>query len=128
MIYGGYGLVISDSDIIDELVNNINEKHPDIRPVTKWELDDFMNAQYVPIDCDANVFPSGKMDGFANKILNSCLIIWGSNDIDMTRVSYANKDKLIEEIKENLSDYLIPDTVNSLDYDDYCGLILYNSL
>ena len=124
-INGGLGVIITDDDIIETLLERINEKHPptDNIPYSLYDIQDvwFLSGMYVDETNTIAVYPNCSLNGPSN-YPDHGLIIWAKYDIRSDKIAYLEKEDMIKELKKTISEYIDPELI---DFDEHCGLILF---
>lgn len=127
-INGGLGVIITDEDLIEKIVTVVNDKFPckDGIEWSKWDLCDnyHINAVYVDQTSTIGVYVNGSFNSVCNYV-DSGMIIWAKHDVYMSRLAYIERQDMVDELKNTLSEWLDDDDINTIDFDNNAGLIVY---
>lgn len=124
-INGGLGVIITDDDIIEMLLERINKKRPPTDGISysPYDIQDisFLSGMYVDETNTIAVYPNCSLNGPSN-YPNHGLIIWTKHDIRSDKIAYLTKEHMVAELKKTISEYIDPE---SIDFNEHCGLILF---
>lgn len=124
-INGGLGVIITNDNAIEMLLERINEKHlpTDGISYSLYDIQDigFLSGMYVDKTSTIAVYPNCSFNG-PSIYPDHGLIIWTKYDIQFNKIAYLEKEHMIKELKKTISEYI--DT-ESIDFDKHCGLILF---